>query len=272
MLKTRIITACVLASAVIAGMFMLAPPMVGSILGLFLIVAAWEWSGLIGWQAVALRTGYTAVVSGLAVALWYWKDLPGIFPTLLNAAVIWWLVAGIFVVAAQRKRLGGGVALAANGAVGLLILLPAWSSIVWLLHNDPTMLLSLFSLVWVADAAAYFVGRRWGRRRLASNVSPGKSWEGVAGGLVFGGIVAVTISMLVVLSGAARMGFIVVALVAIVASIIGDLFESMVKRNIGVKDSGRILPGHGGVLDRIDGLVAAAPVFSAGLYFWVNRI
>ena len=153
-----------------------------------------------------------------------------------------------------------------------MVLLPAWSGVVWLLENDSAMLLIFFTLIWVTDGVAFFVGKRWGRRRLASHVSPGKTWEGLIGGLGFGTIYAVAVSSAMALSVAAQIVFIVTAVAAMIASVIGDLFESMLKRRVGMKDSGRILPGHGGVLDRIDGLVAATPIFVAGLYHGVNRL
>jgi phosphatidate cytidylyltransferase len=241
------------------------------VLGVFLITAAWEWSGLVGWRRADARVSYTALLAVLALAIWRWNETAALFSYLHSLAIVWWIAALILIIAAQRRRLGKFIDLASNGAVGLMVLLSAWSAIVWLLNNDRTMLLTLFALIWVADAAAYFVGKRWGHRRLASNVSPGKSWEGVAGGLGFGAVCAVAISYVVVIPDNARIGFIVVAMITIIASIIGDLFESMLKRHVGVKDSGQILPGHGGVMDRIDGLVAAAPVFTAGLYHWVYR-
>lgn len=271
MLKTRLITAAILATLVISGLFYLPPPATAVILGSFLVVGAWEWSGLLGWGAVA-RSTYTVVLALLAIAVWHWNDSAGIFPLALVIGSLWWLCAGLLVVAAQRKKAGQAIVLAANPISGVLALLPAWSGIVWLIGNDRTMLLVMFVLIWTADGAAYFVGRRWGRRRLASNISPGKSWEGVAGGLVFGGGAAVAVSFALVFSDQARMGFIALGLFTIGASVIGDLLVSLLKRHIGVKDSGHILPGHGGVMDRIDGLVAAAPVFCAGLYFWVNRL
>jgi phosphatidate cytidylyltransferase len=271
-LNSRVITACVLASVVVAGLYLSTPPIVAVILSAFLLVGSWEWSGLVGWRSRAGRVAYTLLMAVFAGVIWQWNETPGVLAGLLTAALLWWIVAAVFVVAAQRQRLGTRISLAANGAAGCLVLLPAWSAIVWLLHNDTAMLLALFGLVWIADASAYFAGRRWGSRRLAAHVSPGKTWEGVAGGVIASGIFAAALSVSMVLSSEARIGFIIAALGAVVASIIGDLFESMVKRNRGVKDSGRILPGHGGVLDRIDGLVAAAPVFCAGLYFWVNRL
>ena len=272
MLKTRILTAIVLATLVVAGLFYLPPILIGMILGTFLIVGAWECSRLLGWTQLAARAAYVFSIALAAVAVWQWNVSGGLFAPLLITGVAWWSMAACFVVAAQCQRLGRGIALASNPLVGGIVLLPAWSAIVWLVHNDPAMLLVLFLLIWTADAAAYFVGKRWGRRRLALHVSPGKTWEGVAGGLGFGGVVALAASQWMVFSTPAQIGFIVTGLFTIAASVVGDLFVSMLKRHAGMKDSGRILPGHGGVMDRIDGLVAAAPVFAAGLYFWVSRL
>jgi phosphatidate cytidylyltransferase len=260
-----------LAPLVVVGVRYLPAPLMAVFLGVFLVTAAWEWSGLIGWRGLGARISYTALLAVLAVAVWRWNEYAALFSYIYYFAIVWWSVALVLIIAAQRQRLGKFIDLARNGAIGLMVLLSAWSAIVWLLNNDRTMLLTLFALIWVADAAAYFVGKRWGHRRLASNVSPGKSWEGVAGGLGFGAVCAVAISYAVVIADDARIGFIVVAMATIIASIIGDLFESMLKRNLGVKDSGQILPGHGGVMDRIDGFVAAAPVFAAGLHHWVYK-
>jgi phosphatidate cytidylyltransferase len=271
-LQIRLLTAGVLAPIVVCGIVFLSPDQVAALLGIFLVVGAWEWSGLLGWKRKAGRVLYTGTLVLCAVIVWRWNEHVAVFPHLHFLAIIWWILALVLVIAAQRQRLGKFVASAGNGVSGLLVLLPAWSAIVWLLNNDRAMLLSLFALIWVADAAAYFVGRKYGRVRLASNVSPGKSWEGVAGGVGFGVVCAIAISRSVLLSDNAGWAFVIVAMVTIFASIIGDLFESMLKRNIGAKDSGQILPGHGGVLDRIDGLVAAAPVFAVGLHQWVYKL
>ena len=271
-LQTRLLTAGVLAPIVIGGIFFLPPDQAAILFGVFLVVAAWEWSGLLGWKHKVLRSAYTVALALLAIVVWRWNEHAVLFPHLHFLAIIWWVLALILIIAAQLRRLGKFIGLASNGVSGLMVLLPAWSAIVWLLNNHRAMLLSFFVLIWVADAAAYFVGRRYGRIRLASNVSPGKSWEGVAGGVGFGAVCAIAISYSVGFSDNARRGFIIVAMITIFASIIGDLFESMLKRHMGTKDSGQILPGHGGVMDRIDGLVAAAPVFAVGLHQWVYRL
>jgi phosphatidate cytidylyltransferase len=151
--------------------------------------------------------------------------------------------------------------------VGWIALVATWVAVVELQAHSPWLVLAAMALVWVADTAAYFTGRRFGKRKLAPTISPNKSWEGVWGGLV---AVAIFALILVPLassagyvgsrSGAALIGFVVFALVLASLSIVGDLYESMLKRHAGVKDSGALLPGHGGVLDRVDALVSAMPV------------
>jgi phosphatidate cytidylyltransferase len=271
-LITRIVTAGILAFLVVGGLFYLPVAANLALLGSFLAVAAWEWSALVGWSSVVARVGYTALVIALSVCVWQWNETAQVFSLIYSGAVIWWCLCTVLVILAQRRKLGGLIRIASNATAGIIVLLSAWSAIVWLLSNNRTLLFAVFMLVWVADGAAFFVGRRWGRRRLAANVSPGKSWEGVFGAVGFGTLGGVLISYAIPLSDKARVAFVVVCIGTICFSIVGDLFESMLKRNIGIKDSGQILPGHGGVLDRIDGLVAAAPVFVAGLHSWVRHL
>jgi phosphatidate cytidylyltransferase len=157
---------------------------------------------------------------------------------------------------------------------GDLILVPAWGALVALHGQEPhgpAWVLFLAALVWLADIGAFFAGRRWGRRKLAVRVSPGKSWEGVAGG-VLAALAGAAVA--VVLAGEPLHQvpiLFVLVVVTVAASVLGDLTESLFKREAGLKDSGGLLPGHGGVLDRIDSLLAAAPVFVLGLV-WLGRL
>lgn len=151
--------------------------------------------------------------------------------------------------------------------MGAVILTAAITAMFDLWQLSPWWLMYVFLLVWCADSGAYFVGRKLGRRKMAPNVSPNKSMEGLAGGLATGLLVVIGISVFKLqLSGVALISFVALSAVTILASVLGDLFESMLKRQAGVKDSGTILPGHGGVLDRIDSLLSATPIFALG--FW----
>lgn len=151
---------------------------------------------------------------------------------------------------------------------GLLVLIPAWTGLVWIhqLDRGPYLVLSLLILIWIADSSAYFAGRRWGRHKLAPAVSPGKTREGAYGALAGGLCWGVTLAFWYAPTGGLGIGLVLLCLVTVLASIIGDLYESLIKRERGLKDSGALLPGHGGILDRIDSLTAAAPVFALGLY------
>jgi phosphatidate cytidylyltransferase len=150
---------------------------------------------------------------------------------------------------------------------GLLTLIPAWVALMNL-HSTPDYgpryALFLLLLIWIADSGAYFVGRRWGRTKLAPRISPGKTWEGVVG--------ALTVTLAVAGAGAVSLGvrrwgaFILICVITVSFSVVGDLPESMLKRQYHTKDSGHLLPGHGGILDRVDSLTAAAPIFLLGLY------
>ncbi|ALF60441.1 phosphatidate cytidylyltransferase [Psychrobacter urativorans] len=185
--------------------------------------------------------------------------------------VAWWVVSCIIWLMAlswvskfptHTKWYGNQLAL-----MGVVILTASITSMFYLWQQSPWWLLYVFLLVWCADSGAYFVGRKLGRRKMAPNVSPNKSMEGLAGGLVTGLLVVIGISVFKLqLTGTALIAFVLLSALTILVSVLGDLFESMLKRRAGVKDSGTILPGHGGILDRIDSLLSATPIFALG--FW----
>jgi phosphatidate cytidylyltransferase len=187
--------------------------------------------------------------------------------------VLWWVLAAYLVWRYQRRGQVDVGGVFRRALAGGLVLVPAWAAAV-ALHGSPGagpwILVYLLAVVWCADTAAFFVGRRWGRRRLASRVSPGKSWEGAAGALVCLVPLALACAGPLGMHGADRMAFVLLTLASAVVSILGDLTESLYKRLAGLKDSGGLLPGHGGVLDRIDSLTAAAPLFFLG-FSWLER-
>ena len=231
------------------------------LLTVVVLMGAWEWSAFLKWTDPRARGAFVAVVGILLPVAWVVTRTPAGLEALLVAALLWWLVALAWIVIAPRRVRPWSAALA-----GLLSLVPAWLALTHLrgvAHGAQWVLFALV-LVWMADIGAYFCGRRFGRLRLAPAVSPGKTWAGAFGGLAASGVVAV-------IGGAwfrLPLGpFLVLCLVAVAFSIVGDLTESLLKRFAGMKDSGTLFPGHGGVMDRIDSVTGAAPVLLLGLTF-----
>jgi phosphatidate cytidylyltransferase len=268
MLRQRIITALLLLPLALGGFFLLQDLAFALFIGLVICLAAWEWAQLAGLGTQPLRIAYAA---GVAVLLCLLYLNPQLAAVVLLLAMFWWLLALLLVVGypqSARYWLGAIPRL----LIGLLVLLPAWQGLLllkhWPLGNG--LILAVMVLVWAADIGAYFAGRAFGRRKLAPRVSPGKSWEGVLGGM----LASLAITLAVALyrewnsleTGLALAGAALVVLV----SVLGDLNESMFKRQAGLKDSSNLLPGHGGVLDRIDSLTAAVPLFAVllALYGW----
>ena len=269
MLATRILTALVLVAAVLAALFLLPPWGWGAVALAGIVAAAAEWATLAGYGkpawflfvAGALLIGVNLLFSPLAGFAGGWPD--GVVLAVCGPATLFWiLVAPAWLRMQWKPRSPLLVAI-----VGWLVLIAAWVAVVELQARSPWLALAAMAIVWVADIAAYFTGRAFGRRKLAPSISPGKTWEGVYGAL---GAVAVYAAALVPfsrragyageISALAVGGWLLLALLLAALSVAGDLFESLLKRHAGVKDSGTLLPGHGGVLDRIDALLAALPV------------
>jgi phosphatidate cytidylyltransferase len=193
-------------------------------------------------------------------ACWAVTDAdPAVYRVVLWASVVWWVVALVWLC-----RFPTRIPTTVNVACGMLVLVPAWLALARLLYSDmgAQWLLFVFVLVWAADIGAFFVGRAVGRVRLAPRVSPGKTWEGVLGGLVTAAAAAFAGALWF---GRPVFGFVALCLAAALGSVVGDLTVSMFKRHAGLKDSSDLLPGHGGILDRIDSMMAAAPLFVLGL-------
>ena len=256
MLKTRVLTAVVVLAVFLAALFLLPRPGWIAFCAVLLGVAAWEWGALAS-LGRASRAVYVALlvllfVSPLALGT---SGASGFYAPVwvyYASALLWVLLVPLWIWRGQR--VGGQVVLLAAGA---LMLVPACTALVDLRGGNPGLLLGVLGTVWISDSAAYFVGRRFGRRKLAPSISPGKTWEGVGGALVAVGLYALGWASL----GAPSAAWLVPILLGLaVVGIIGDLFESLIKRQAGVKDSGTLLPGHGGVLDRIDAPVAMLPL------------
>lgn len=268
MLRNRVLTALVLIPFVVAGVLKLSPAALSGVLAGVMLLGAWEWSALSGLQRRGGRLLYVASVAVLLLLGGQLTAQPGGEALVLAAGGLWWLAALAWVV---RYQLSGGVrpvmpAAAQRGWIGFAVLVPAWAGLSALHAMAPSLLLYLLVLIWAADTGAYFAGRRFGRRKLALHVSPGKSWEGVAGGALLASAVALACGALLFGFAGTRLGlFLALSVVTVFVSVLGDLFESLIKRYTGVKDSGTLLPGHGGVLDRIDSLTAAGPLFAIGM-------
>jgi phosphatidate cytidylyltransferase len=263
-LLTRVVTALVLVAVLLVVFFRLPEAATVGLLGIFVVAAAWEWGGFVGGRATPWRVAFAVLVAGGISLLGMLP--PSRLPVLplLYVALGWWAFAFTLVL-----RYPVTLPVAWRLPCGLLVLLPAWTAMLALLRSadgGPELLLLALAVIWAADVGAYFTGRRFGRTRLAPRVSPGKTWEGVGGGLAATALVAALGAWLLGLPLFALVG---ISLAAAALSIIGDLTVSAFKRSAGLKDSGSLFPGHGGVLDRVDSVAAAMPLFAV-LAAWLG--
>jgi phosphatidate cytidylyltransferase len=264
-LKTRIITALILAPLAIGGLFFLPPVGFAVFTGAIICVGAWEWSNMAGLTRPAERLGYAALMGIVLAAL---SQVHAV--ALLWVALCWWVLCFILVRSYPdsshywRSR-------PVRALLGAFVLVPAWVGLNHLrtgtvefgsVSSSLLPILYVFLIVWVADIGAYFAGRAFGTTKLAPRVSPGKSWAGVWGGLASVALLAVIAGFLVNATGMEVLFLILASLATGLVSVLGDLLESMFKRSRGIKDSSQLLPGHGGILDRIDSLTAAIPLFA----------
>jgi phosphatidate cytidylyltransferase len=270
-LRTRLITAAILVPLVVFGVLRLGTPVFAAILGLVLCAASWEWSKLVPLSSAASRASYCAVAAALMGIAWIVTPERLLF-ALLVVACGWWLFALFWLTRPQLCSASSAACTVFKLLAGLLVVLPPWAGLV-VLHRHgeqgPELTLVLLVMVWLADSGAYFAGRRFGRHKLAPAVSPGKTLEGVYGGVLASLLFAVLAGWWLSHSTAWTAAFCLVSLLAVLFSVAGDLLESLMKRQSGSKDSGSIIPGHGGIFDRIDSLVAAVPVFLSG-YLWLG--
>jgi phosphatidate cytidylyltransferase len=229
-------------------------------LGLLWLAGAWEWSGFARWGGGARAFYVGSFALGMLPAAWALSSAS--VGLVLAVAFAWWAAALIAVLTYPRAYSRGTVALA-----GVLTLLPPWYLLAYLHHAEPygrMLTLTALVVVWAADIGAYGIGRRFGRVKLAPAVSPGKTWEGVVGGMVAAGAVAGLAGVALGLPVGTLVG---IGVLTALVSVLGDLTVSLFKRNAGLKDSGTLLPGHGGVMDRVDSLTAAIPAFALALMF-----
>ncbi|MCP3867492.1 MAG: phosphatidate cytidylyltransferase [Gammaproteobacteria bacterium] len=267
MLVQRVITALILIPLVVLGVLYLPNLVLAVVFGAIVLLAGIEWARLAQIDSIGGRTAFLTSLALCLCGLGWWHQLAPEKSWWISAvAALWWIFVLIHLIryrpAAENVRKPW-----IKGFYGLLVLVPAWSSLIvihGMEHDGPVLVLFLLVLIWVADSGAYFTGSRWGRNKLAPFISPGKSWEGVYGALVGAVVCGLVLVWYRPETGPPLMLVVFCILIAVI-SVVGDLFESLLKRQAAIKDSGTILPGHGGVLDRIDSLTAAAPLFLVGL-------
>lgn len=272
MLKQRVITALILAAIFLAALFGLPAGYFSFFIGAVVLIGAWEWANLSGLPAIWQRFAYSIVVLALLVGASLYLGFEGEASPRLNSEAIrdllivgcgWWALALLLVQGYPSSAILWGHKLL-RLLMGLLVLIPTWVALVYVRQqaDGAWLVLLLMLIVALADSGGYFAGRRFGKHKLAPAVSPGKTWEGFAGGLLANCVLAVILSQTLDVS---LLLMLVLIVPTSLISVLGDLLESMVKRHAGVKDSGSILPGHGGILDRVDGVTAGAPVFALAL-------
>lgn len=267
MTSTRVIAALIMAPLAIAGILLLPTNWLAAAAAMVFLTGLWEWLRLAGIDGLP-RTILLAL-NLLLMVLMVWADAGNgaLYPLAALIGIAGWVLALgwlRFPGAGAGNESGGRIAKLLAGSWAVI---PAWAALV-LLHmgsdNGPRWLLAALATVWAADTGAYFAGRAFGRHKLAPTISPNKTWEGVAGGMLGGVAAAIGFGLLAGISATQLPWLAVVALVTTLVSVEGDLVESLLKRQAGAKDSGTLIPGHGGVLDRIDGVLAALPVFAIG--------
>lgn len=269
MLRQRVITAAVLVPLFVAAVWYLPSPWFALLTAIIIGLAAWEWTGLAAIEQSWLRAGYLILVGCLMGVVFALRDNVLVQMLLLTAAAAWLLVL-VLILAVEMRAVLIPTSRMVKALLGLLVLVPPWLGLILLQRGQDSRVILLFlvGLVAVADIGAYFCGRRWGRRRLAPVTSPGKTRAGLAGAVVAALAVALAYALVDNIQGIELLMFLILCLVTVLFSVLGDLLESLMKRSVHRKDSGTLLPGHGGVLDRIDSLTAAVPVFVTGLLLW----
>jgi phosphatidate cytidylyltransferase len=278
MTRTRVAAALVLTPIAIAAMLLLPTPWMAAVGAILFLAGLWEWFRLAEIDDTLARSVLLAANLALMVAIVWGSRTPdgGLSFVLLKLAtvigVIWWLLALGWLRAFDFASDHDTHARVFKLAAGTLAVVPAWCALAWL-HAEPSVgrhfppighrwLFIALAIVWAADSAAYFAGRHFGKRKLSPRISPNKTIEGLVGGVVAGIAVALALAPFADAPVAKLPAVALAAFVAVLASVVGDLFESLLKRHVGAKDSGDLIPGHGGILDRIDGVIAALPVFA----------
>lgn len=272
MTRIRVITALIMAPVAIAAILLLPTPWLVAVVALVFLMGLWEWFKLAEIDDTLART-LLLVANLLLMVLLVWASAGSmvLFQLVALAGVAWWCLAMLWL---RFYNFGSDHQTHARVfklAAGTLAIIPAWCAL-GLIHssvpNGNRWLLAALAVVWAADTGAYFAGRKFGRRKLAPRISPNKTVEGLLGGLAAAVLAGLLFAWIAGMTLAQVPAVIVVVLAAALFSVVGDLFESLLKRHVGAKDSGHLVPGHGGVLDRLDGVLAALPVFAVGKEFF----
>ncbi|MDH3350526.1 MAG: phosphatidate cytidylyltransferase [Gammaproteobacteria bacterium] len=253
-MKQRVITAVIALATLLLVLFALPEPVVSLVVVAVILAGAWEWSAFLELSGKVGRFTYVAVIGAALAAVSF---LPVDAQSILKVSLVWWLLALIWTFFFPTP-----VPAALRWLAGAAVLVPLYLALIILYDAAPMILLFALLIVWVADSGAFFAGKMLGRVKLAPKISPGKTWEGVIGGL----LAVVLLTLLRSLWVETDLGVLIPFCLAVAClSIVGDLTVSMFKRTAGLKDSGSLFPGHGGVLDRIDSVAAAAPLFALGV-------
>ena len=271
MLKTRIITAAILLLGFCADLFFASIDVFALVLGFVVAAAAWEWSRLTGVVNEHAQTAYACVV-GLAVLIGLYIPYGVVWMQwlLLSGFLFWLAVPAVFYISPTHAPIKAPDTTLL--ALGFWVFLVTAVSIQYLRstapHSSVWLLLYAFAIIWVMDSGAYFSGKRFGKNKLAPQISPGKTWEGVVGGLLATALLMIIVLIFADWAEDDRFKLFIATVLAAAASVLGDLYESRIKRAADMKDSSQMLPGHGGVLDRIDGVLAGMPIF-AFIWAWL---
>lgn len=286
MLKQRVLSAIVMVALALVALFGLSPLPFTIALSAIVVLAMWEWAQFVGFKRPIAR----AIVAFVVTCLLFFpmiaatdyiratRFLTDESTPLLFLGCIWWLIAFVLVISYPKSANVWQHSVSAKFIFGFCTLIPFLIGVLALRfyqyqldqYQGTYLLLYVFLLVWGADSGAYFVGRAIGKHKLAPKVSPGKSWEGAIGGMLTSAVIAVIFLQFAPNAFGREVefiSFVSLSIVTVAVSILGDLSESMFKRQAGIKDSSNLIPGHGGILDRIDSLTAAVPVFATGFFF-----
>lgn len=268
MTRTRVLAALIMAPVAIAAVLLLPTPWIMLLAAIVFLGALWEWFALAEIEDSLARSALLVLNLMLMVALVWGTGGSAatlvLFKLAVVLGVVWWLLAMLWLVHYDFASDHDTHARVFKLAAATFAVVPAWCALALLHNDDPAWLLLVLMTVWATDSGAYFAGRAFGKRKLAPRISPNKTVAGLVGGAVAGVSVATLGAWLIGTSVSQLPLVALVALVTVLFSVVGDLFESMLKRHVGAKDSGNLIPGHGGIMDRVDSVLAALPVFALG--------